>query len=85
MHTMKTRVTITLDPEVVRKAKTVAQARRTNLSALVEDLLRQTATEAAPRSTKFTRKWAGKFEAREPDGRDELLEALRRRHGLDDK
>lgn len=78
---MKSRVTITLDPEVVRKAKAVARARRTNLSALVEELLRQTTEHAAPRP-RFSRKWAGKLELRESDGRDELLEALKQRYGL---
>ncbi|RIH86157.1 hypothetical protein Mterra_01508 [Calidithermus terrae] len=79
---MKSRVTITLDPEVVRKAKAVARARRTNLSALVEDLLRQTAEHAAPPHPRFSRKWAGKLELRESDGRDQLLEALKQRYGL---
>ncbi len=82
---MKTRVTITLDPDVVRKAKAVAQVRQTNLSALIEDLLEQTTRYAAPAGQGFTRKWAGKLEPRESDGSDELLEALRRRHDLGHK
>lgn len=79
---MKSRVTITLDPEVVRKAKAVARARRTNLSALVEDLLRQTTEHATPPRPRFSQKWAGKLELRESDERDELLEALKQRYGL---
>jgi hypothetical protein len=82
---MKTRVTITLNPAVIRKAKNVARSRQTNLSALIEDLLIQTAHRGTKRRTKFTRKWGGKFDVRPSKGEDELLETLKRRYGLTDK
>lgn len=85
MHIMKTRVTITLDPAVVRQAKAVARDRQTNLSALIEDLLRQTAPRRARRTQRFTEKWAGKFTVRESDGADPLLDAMKRRYGLGDQ
>jgi Family of unknown function (DUF6364) len=79
---MKSRITITLDPIVVRQAKNVARERHTNLSALIEDLLKQTAqSNVAPRRS-FTQKWAGKLTVRE-DNKDELLKALKTRYGLE--
>jgi len=84
MH-MKTRVTITLNPIVIRKAKSIARLRRTNLSALIEDLLIQTTQRGTKRRIRFTRKWAGKFKVRSSSGRDDLLEALKQRYKLADK
>ena len=81
MH-MKTRVTVTLDPRVVRRAKSVARSRRTNLSALIEDLLTRTADFGSIRPINFSKKWAGKFSVRDSDGSDPLLDALKARHGL---
>jgi hypothetical protein len=79
---VKTRVTITLDPGVVRRAKTVARSRKTNLSALVEDLLKRTAERGiAPRAS-FAHKWAGKLTLRESVGKDDLLDAMKARYDL---
>ncbi len=82
---MKTRVTITLDPVVIRRAKTVARLRRTNLSSLIEDLLIQTTRQGTSRRVGFSTKWVGKFEVRKSDGRDDLLDALKQRYGLSGK
>jgi Family of unknown function (DUF6364) len=79
---MKTRVTITLDPAVLRRAKIVARSRRTNVSALIEELLRRTADHATMRHTNFTQKWAGTLSLRET-GHDDLLEAMKDRYGLE--
>jgi hypothetical protein len=79
---MKTRVTVTLDPEVLRMAKAVAQMRRTNVSALIEESLRHAAEESSPRPAKsFVQRWIGKFEIRD-DADDELLQALKKRYHL---
>lgn len=40
MHTMKTRVTITIDPSLHGRAKRLAQARHTSVSGLFESYLR---------------------------------------------
>lgn len=80
MH-MKTRVTITLDPRIVRRAKAVARLRRTNLSALIEDLLARTAEEPSVSSERFSQKWAGKLALRE-DEADPLLAALKARYNI---
>ena len=79
---MKTRVTITLDPRVVRRAKSVARSRHTNLSALIEDLLTRAADYSTGNTASFTQKWSGKFSVRESDGADPLLDAMKARYGL---
>jgi hypothetical protein len=79
---VKTRVTITLDPRVIRRAKSVARSRRTNLSALIESLLVQTADLAVAKPISFSQKWAGKLSVRDSDGSDPLLDAMKNRYGL---
>jgi hypothetical protein len=73
---MKTRVTITLDPAVLQRAKSMARCRQISVSALMEELLRGTTNQATIRHTNFTRKWVGKFSLKE-DRRDDLLEAMK--------
>lgn len=80
---VKTRVTVTLDPRVIRRAKSVARARNTNLSALIEDLLEQAANGGSIRSSNFTQKWSGKFTVRESDVSDPLLDVLKAHYNLD--
>ncbi len=82
---MKQRVTITIDPAVMRRAKSVARLRHTNVSALIEDLLKQTSKGSAPRQPSFTRKWAGQFSVRESVAGDDLLDALKQRYGLNEQ
>ena len=77
---MKTRVTITLDPGLLREARAVARLRKTTLSALIEELLEQVTRHDAVHPASFTRKWTGKFDLRQPDG-DPLLGALTDRYG----
>jgi Family of unknown function (DUF6364) len=79
---MKSRVTITLDPAVIRRAKNVARSRKTNLSALIEDLLKKTTDAATSRSTKFSARWGGKLKLRETKN-DPLLEAMKARYRLE--
>ena len=79
---MKRRITLTMDPAVARKAKRLAHARGTNVSALIEGLVRA-APGASPTSEPFARRWAGKFRvtrSRKPDAR---LAALKERYHLD--
>lgn len=80
---MKHRTTITLDPEVIRHGKRVARARETSLSGLIEDLLReQGSPERYQRAGSFSKRWRGKLALRE-DSSDELLRAMKAKHGLD--
>ena len=80
MH-MKTRITVTLDPQVVQRAKSVARSRKSSLSALIEDLLTRTVDHNAHR-VNFTQKWVGKFTVRVPEKSDPLLDAMKARYDL---
>jgi len=81
---MKNRITLTIDPEIAVKAKKIAYARKTSVSALVEDLIRRT-----PLSRQFEEdfgeKWAGKLSLRAPSKPDARFDYLKKRYGLSDE
>ena len=81
---MKNRVTLTIDPEVAGKAKKIAHARKTSVSALVEDLIRKTPVPTRLQKD-FVETWAGKFRVRKSSRPDPRLEYLKKRYGLDEK
>jgi hypothetical protein len=57
---MKTRMTITIKPEVSHRAKAVARAQGTSLSGLVESLLAREAGMVGPvDKVSFGEKWSG--------------------------
>lgn len=58
---MKTRVTITLDPEVSHRGKLAARARGTTFSGLVEQLLGAHAPRKNKSKLPFHTKWQGKL------------------------
>jgi hypothetical protein len=72
---MKTRVTITLDPEVHALAKHTARARRTTVSGLIENFLRAPENAAKGASRVDRMLGAGKLRAHKR-GRDPLHDAL---------
>ena len=75
---MKTRVTITLDPEVHRLAKQTARRRRTTVSCLIASLVQ---AEATPRKRGIVSQMIGSASLREPaPGIDPLYDALAARH-----
>jgi hypothetical protein len=78
---MKDRVTLTIDPEIVSRAKRIAHQRKTTVSALVEDLIRQTPISAKLEED-FVEKWAGKLRVRKPAGHDARFEHLKKKYGL---
>jgi hypothetical protein len=82
MHTMKIRITLTMDPEIARRAKRIAHARKTNVSALIEDLVRDASATASKRQPSFIAKWTGKLSVRKPKSSDPRLEALKKRYDL---
>ena len=82
---MKSRVTLTVDPKVIKKAKKIAHVRRTSVSALVEDLLRQIPVSSDREEASFVEKWKGKFRLRKPATPDARLEYLKNRYGLKDE
>ena len=76
---MKTRVTITLDPEVHERAKAIARARRTSVSGLIEEFFRS--AEAPAPAASLVDEMLGCAELRTVDpGRDPLYDALHARH-----
>ena len=80
---MKNRVTLTIDPQIAVRAKKIAHSRKTSVSALIEDLIRN-----APLTGKaqegFVEKWAGKFRVRKSARPDARLDHLKKRYGLED-
>lgn len=68
---MKTKVTLTLDEELVPRAKALARSRGKSLSQLVEDSLREM---AGAEGESFAVRWLGAFEPARRD--DERYRAL---------
>ena len=62
---MKTKLTITVDADLIPRAKRWAQARGVSLSSVIEDALRELAAEE---SISFVERWRGAFE---PASRDD--------------
>ena len=56
---MKTKLTITVDADLIPRAKRWAQARGVSLSSVIEDALRDLTAEEA---TSFVERWRGAFE-----------------------
>jgi hypothetical protein len=71
-----------MDPDIARRAKKIAHARRTSVSALIEDLVRRTPISAKKAQAGFVETWAGKFRVRKSAEPDPRLEALKKRYGL---
>ena len=61
---MKAKLTVTIDAELVPKAKRYARARGVSLSSVIEDALREL---AAGEEASFADRWRGRFE---PDSRE---------------
>ena len=62
---MKKKLTITVDGELLPRAKRYARSRGVSLSSLIEEALREMAGEEAP---SFADRWRGRFE---PAGKDD--------------
>jgi len=68
---MKRKLTITVDSELLLRAKRYARLRGVSLSSLVEASLRAIAVEETP---SFSARWRGRFkEARRDDARYEAV------------
>ena len=68
---MKRKLTITVDGDLLPRAKQYARARGVSLSSLIEASLRELAGEDTP---SFATRWRGRFvAARRNDGRYESL------------
>lgn len=68
---MKSRLTLTLDPQVTHAAKRAARKSNKSLSALVEDLLREVSMVDADNSSEtkesFSQRWGGRLELNRGD------------------
>lgn len=82
---MKTRVTLTIDPKLLRRARRIAHERNTSVSALVEEFVRSANLASEPEAPTFVGKWTGKFRVRRSIRPDTRLEALKSRYGLDEE
>ena len=72
---MKKKLTITVDDELLPRAKRYARSRGVSLSSLIEASLREIAAEDTP---SFASRWKGRFEAAGRD--DDRYRALARKH-----
>ncbi|RPJ87246.1 MAG: ribbon-helix-helix protein, CopG family [Acidobacteria bacterium] len=82
---MKTRVTLTIDPKVLKRARRIARDRDTSVSAVIEDLVRSTPVEGDSQRVSFSEKWAGRFELVPDNGEDPRRSALLRKYGRQSK
>ena len=73
---MKQKLTITIDADMLPVAKRYARSRGVSLSSLVEQFLREIAGESTP---SFSSRWRGKFRAAEHEG-DARYDALARKY-----
>jgi post-segregation antitoxin (ccd killing protein) len=72
---MKRKLTITVDGDLLPRAKRYARSRGVSLSSLVETSLREVAGADAP---SFASRWRGRFEAARRD--DARYDALARKY-----
>ena len=72
---MKTKLTITVDAELLPKAKRYARSRGVSLSSFIEQALREVAGEDTP---SFASSWRGRF--REAGRQDARYDALARKY-----
>ena len=72
---MKRKLTITVDSELLPRAKQYARSRGVSLSSLIEASLRDIAVDDTP---SFASRWRGRFEAAPRD--DSRYEALARKY-----
>ena len=72
---MKKKLTITVDEELIPKAKKYAYSRGESLSSLVERSLREAAVKYEPT---FSSRWRGRF--RRAEGDNPRYEALARKY-----
>jgi hypothetical protein len=75
---MKTKLTLTIDDELIPRAKRYAKAKGTSLSALVELALRRVTIESSQSS--FSKRWRGKLSIEATD--DARYRVLAERYDL---
>lgn len=68
---MKNKLTLTIEAQLIPRAKRYARARGVSLSSVVEEALERLAADESP---SFVERWRGRFEAASKD--DERFRAL---------
>jgi post-segregation antitoxin (ccd killing protein) len=68
---VKTKLTLTIDAQLIPKAKRYARARGVSLSSVVEEALQRFASDESP---SFVERWRGRFEAASKN--DDRFQAL---------
>jgi hypothetical protein len=83
-ESMKSRVTITLDSDVLHQAKRMARDRKITLSELIEDLLKdsQDQSHTSNKKVSFSSKWLGKLKLRKTKN-DPLLGEMQTHYNLE--
>jgi len=81
MH-MKERITVTVERDLILKAKRLAHHRGTSLSGLVASSLQASLVAKKEPAGSFVERWAGKFSVREDDSSDPRLKALKSKYNL---
>lgn len=71
-----------MDPAVARRAKRMAHARNTSVSALIEEFVRQAPLPGETKPGSFARRWGGKFRLASSDKNDPRMAALKARYRL---
>jgi hypothetical protein len=79
---VKRRVTLTLDPAMSHRAKRLAHARQTSVSALVEGFLRSMPLTRGTQRSTFVERWSGKFKLARTTSGDARMRALKARYRL---
>jgi len=79
---MKERITVTVDRDLVVRAKRLAHHQGTSLSGLVENSLQASLASRARPAGSFVERWAGTFSVREAGDHDMRLKGLKSKHGL---
>ena len=72
---MKTKLTVTIDEDLLPTAKGYAKSKGVSLSQLIESALRLLTSED---QSSFSERWEGAFKVAE--GKDERYEALRKKY-----
>jgi len=79
---VKHRITLSIDPAVTRRAKKLAYARQTSVSALVEHFLRSVPVMGGEKATSFVERWVGKFTVARTERGDLRMKALKAKYRL---
>lgn len=78
VYGMKTKLTITIDEEVIPRAKRYARSTGRSLSQVIEQHLRELDSASRPSGMTFSQKWRGKF--RPADRKDQRYKQLAKKY-----